>query len=118
MAHFARLGLDNIVEEVIVIDNIKTMTPQGVEDESIGIQYLKSIFGQGTIWKQTSYNGNFRKRYAGLQYTYSTALDAFIPPKPFPSWILNEETCDWIAPVPYPQDGGTYEWNEAVQNWE
>lgn len=117
MAHFARLGLDNIVEQVIVVDNINVMTAQGEEKEEIGVLYLKKIFGEGTIWVQTSYNGNFRKRYAGEGYTYNSTYDVFIPPKPFESWTLDLEEYDWIPPIPYPEDGKLYDWDETNQVW-
>jgi hypothetical protein len=71
----------------------------------------------GGYWKQTSYSGSFRKNFAGIGYTYNADLDAFIPPKPYPSWVLNEDTCQWQAPVPMPQDGDLYEWDEAAGEW-
>ena len=117
MAHFARLGLDNIVEEVVVVNNVDTMTPQGVETESIGIDYLKKFFGQGTTWVQTSYSGSIRKNFAGKGYVYNSTLDAFIPPKNNSTWILDETTCQWIPPIPYPNDGNSYNWSEENQEW-
>jgi hypothetical protein len=117
MAHFAKLGLDNIVIEVLVVNNIDTMTPQGEEIEEIGIEFLRKLTGHET-WKQTSYNGNFRKNYAAEGYTYDSTRDAFIPPKPYASWILDENTCWWYPPIPYPTDGNSYKWNEDTQNWE
>ena len=71
----------------------------------------------GGYWKQTSYSGSFRKNFAGIGYTYNADLDAFIPPKPYPSWVLDEATCQWKAPVPMPQDGELYEWDEAAGEW-
>lgn len=115
MAHFAKLDANNIVTEVVVVSNKDTSDAQGHEKESIGIAFCERLFG-GT-WKQTSYNGTFRKHYAGIGYTYDPVLDAFIPPKPYPSWVLNTQTCEWQAPVPYPQDGKMYVWDEATQSW-
>jgi hypothetical protein len=71
----------------------------------------------GGYWKQTSYSGSFRKNFAGIGYTYNADLDAFIPPKPYPSWVLDDATCQWKAPVPMPQDGELYEWDEAAGEW-
>lgn len=116
MAHFAKLGLDNIVEQVVVIDNINNMTPQGIEDENVGIAYLSKILGH-TTWKQTSYNGNFRKNFAAIGYKYDTQKDAFIAPKPFNSWSLNESNCKWEPPIPIPNDGKIYTWDENTVNW-
>lgn len=117
MAHFAKIGIDNVVLEVLVVNNVDTMTPQGEEREEIGVEFLQKLTGHAA-WKQTSYNGNFRKNYAGIGYTYDSGRDAFIPPKPFNSWTLNETTCNWEAPVAYPTDGAMYKWNEDVTNWE
>ena len=117
MAHFAKLGIDNVVLEVLVVNNVDTMTPQGEEKEEIGVEFLQKLTGHAA-WKQTSYNGKFRKNYAGIGYTYDSSRDAFIPPKPFNSWILNETTCNWEAPVPYPTDDKVYGWNEDIVNWE
>lgn len=117
MAHFAKIGIDNVVLEVLVVNNVDTMTPQGEEREEIGVEFLQKLTGHAA-WKQTSYNGNFRKNYAGVGYTYDSGRDAFIPPKPFNSWTLNETTCNWEAPVAYPTDGAMYKWNEDVTNWE
>jgi hypothetical protein len=117
MAHFAKLGIDNIVLEVLVVNNVDTMTPQGEEREDIGIEFLKKLTGH-EVWKKTSYNGNIRKNYAGIGYTYDTSRDAFIPPKPYPSWTLNETTCQWNAPVAYPSGDGMYTWNESTTSWD
>lgn len=116
MAHFAELDNNDIVLRVVVVSNADTSTPDGTEVESIGVAFCQRLFGGN--WKQTSYNGNFRKRYAGIGYSYSTDLDAFIPPKPYPSWILNETTVDWEAPVPYPTDGKVYFWDEGTLSWQ
>jgi hypothetical protein len=117
MAHFAKIGMDNIVLEVLVVNNVDCMTPQGEEREEVGVEFLQKLTGHMT-WKQTSYNGNFRKNYAGIGYTYDSTRDAFIPPKPYASWTLDENTCWWNPPTPYPSDGNTYKWNENSQVWE
>jgi hypothetical protein len=116
MAHFAKIGLNNIVTDVLVVANRETMDSQGNEQESIGVEFLRSLTGHET-WIQTSYNGNIRKNYAGIGYTYDSQRDAFISPKPFPSWVLVEETCQWDSPVAYPTDGKDYVWDENTTNW-
>jgi hypothetical protein len=116
MAHFAKIGLDNIVTEVLVVANRETMDAQGNEQESIGVEFLKTLTGHNT-WIQTSYNGSIRKNYAGIGYTYDSQRDAFIAPQPYPSWNLNEETCQWDSPVAYPTNGKIYVWDEATINW-
>lgn len=98
MAHFAKIGLNNIVTEVLVVANRETMDSNGVEHESIGVEFLKTLTGHAT-WVQTSYNGSIRKNYAGVGYTYDSTKDAFIPPKPEGNWVLNEDTCLWKAEV-------------------
>lgn len=115
MAHFAQLDDNNKVLRVVVVDNKDTRDALGVEKEYIGIAHLERVLGG--VWKQTSYNANFRKNYAGIGYTYDSTLDAFIPPKPYPSWILNNTICQWESPVPHPNDGKLYNWNESAQNW-
>lgn len=116
MAHFAQLDENNKVIQVIVVHNNELMM-DGQENEIKGILFCKSLYGGETRWKQTSYNGNFRKNYAGIGFTYDEQKDAFIPLKPFNSWTLNETTCLWEAPVPYPTDGERYIWNEETINW-
>jgi hypothetical protein len=116
MAHFAKIGLDNIVTEVLVVANRETMDSNGVEHESIGVEFLRSLTGH-TTWVQTSYNGNIRKNYAGVGYTYDSQRDAFIPPQPYPSWTLVEETCQWISPVAMPTDDKMYRWDEPTLSW-
>ena len=112
MAHFAKLGTGNIVEKVEVVSNdIAT-------NEQAGVDFLNNLYGTRDVWKQTSYNGNIRKNYAGVGYTYDETLDAFIPPKEFKSWILNETTCLWEAPVEKPTDDQLYKWNEEDQTWD
>lgn len=115
MAHFAEIDSNNIVLRVIVVSNKDTADANGVEKESIGAAFCERLLG-GT-WKQTSYNGNMRKNYAGIGYTYRADIDAFVPPQPYPSWVLNTNTAQWEAPVPYPNDGKLYEWNEQTQSW-
>lgn len=115
MAHFAEIDANNIVLRVIVVGNKDTSDANGVEKEYIGAAFCERLLG-GT-WKQTSYNANMRKNYAGIGYTFDAARDAFIPPKPFPSWVLNESTCQWQAPVPMPTDGKMYGWDEGTVSW-
>lgn len=115
MAHFARIDENNIVTSVVVVDNKDTSDAAGVEKEHIGAAHLEKILGGN--WKQTSYNGNMRKNYAGIGYTFDSQRDAFIPPKPFNSWVLVEETCQWKAPVEMPTDGQMYSWDEATTSW-
>jgi hypothetical protein len=99
MAHFAQLDENNIVTQVIVVSNEDTSDVNGVEAEEIGIAFCKKLLGADTNWKQTSYNNSIRVRYAGIGYTYNAELDAFIPPKPYESWVLNNETADWESPI-------------------
>ena len=114
MAHFAEIGLNNTVLRVIVVHNNDCLL-NGVETESVGAAFCRNLFG-GT-WKQTSYNGTIRKNYAGVGYQYDSTRDAFIPPKPYASWVLNETTCRWDAPVACPTDDKTYRWDEATISW-
>ena len=115
MAHFAKLE-NNIVIQVIVVANQEIIDENGQESEQKGIDFCSNLLG-GT-WKQTSYNGNIRKNYAGIGYTYDETLDAFIAPKPFNSWLLDETTCQWKAPVDYPADKGHCKWNEETLTWD
>ena len=114
MAHFAKLDENNTVTQVIVVHN-NELLDNGDESELKGILFCQNLYGG--IWKQTSYNGNFRKNYAAVGYTYDAARDAFIAPKPFNSWLLNETTCQWQAPVPMPSDGNLYYWDETTTSW-
>ena len=122
MAHFAQLDTNNVVTQVIVVSNPDTSTAQGEEKESIGIAFCERLLG-GT-WVKTSYNAKIRKNYAGIGYTYDKDRDAFIPPKPYASWVLNESTCRWNAPVAMPSDAGQgeppkmYTWNENTTSWD
>lgn len=115
MAHFAELDANNVVLRVIVVGNKDTSDANGVEKESIGKAFCERLFGGN--WVQTSYNGNMRKRYAGIGYSYDPTLDAFIAPKPYPSWSLNVGTAEWEAPIPMPTDGKMYAWDEATGQW-
>ena len=125
MAHFAKLGVGNIVEQVIVVSNdIAT-------SEQAGVDFINKLYNTRDVWKQTSYNNNIRKNYAGIGFTYDQQRDAFIAPKPFNSWILNEDTCQWQSPVPYPitntqnkvnefgnPQNDLYKWNETNLTWD
>ena len=117
MAHFVRLDENSIVEQGLVVHN-NELIDNGIESEAKGIAFCQSLF-PGTTWIQTSYNGNIRKNYAGIGYIYDGTRDAFIPPKPYPSWLLDETTCLWEAPVPMPapEDGERYRWDEATTSW-
>tara|TARA_R100000808_G_C2141293_1_gene149076 strand:- start:197 stop:580 length:384 start_codon:yes stop_codon:yes gene_type:complete len=122
MAHFAKLDENNIVTEIIVVSNdIAT-------SESAGVTFINNLYSTSDTWKQTSYNtyGNehklggtpFRKNYAGIGFTYDASKNAFIAPKPFASWVLNNTTCLWEAPVDYPDDGKYYSWDESNTAWK
>jgi hypothetical protein len=117
MAHFAQIDENNTVQNVIVVSNNDCLNADGEESESVGVAFCKSLLGEDTQWVQTSYNANFRKNYAGIGYAYDSVRDAFIPPSPYDSWVLVEETCQWTAPVPNPNDGQRYYWNENIKNW-
>ena len=116
MASFAKIGLNNKVIEVLSVNNEVLKDANGIEQENIGVDFLTKLTGWA-IWKQTSYNNNFRKNHAGIGYTYDEDKDAFIPPQPFNSWKLNEDTCLWEAPVAKPDDGQRYIWNEETKSW-
>jgi hypothetical protein len=121
MAHFAEIDSNSLVLRVVVVSNADTALADGKETESIGIAHCQKLFG-GT-WVQTSYNGNFRKNYAGVGSTYDSTRNAFYSPKPFNSWVLNESTCVWEAPVALPSDSGEgdppkmYKWDEDSTSW-
>ena len=124
MASFAKIGLNNKVIEVLSVHNNELLDSNGVEQEVNGIDFLTKLTGY-PVWKQTSYNNNIRKNHAGIGYTYDEDRDAFIPKKPFNSWILNEDTCRWEAPVAKPtltqeqiDNNNYYNWNETIKNWE
>jgi hypothetical protein len=127
MASFAKIGLNNKVIEVLSVNNEVLKDADGIEQENIGIDFLTKLTGY-PVWKQTSYNTHggvhssggtpLRKNHAGIGYTYDEDRDAFIPKKPFNSWILNETTCLWNAPVVMPQDDFQYTWNESTLTWD
>ena len=127
MASFAKIGLNNKVIEVLSVHNNELKDSNDVEQEVNGIDFLTKLTGW-SIWKQTSYNTHggvhssdgtpLRKNHAGIGYTYDEDRDAFISPKPYASWTLNETTCLWEAPVAYPTDGQIYTWNEETQQWD
>jgi len=127
MASFAKIGLNNKVIEVLSVVNEVLHDANGIEQENIGIDFLTKLTGY-PLWVQTSYNTKggvhnnggtpLRKNHAGIGYIYDEDRDAFIPKKPFNSWILNEDTCLWESPIPYPQDNNRYNWNEQNQSWD
>jgi hypothetical protein len=130
MASFAKIGLNGRVIEVVSVVNDVIRDSSGIEREELGIQFLNELTGW-PIWRQTSYNTYggvhklggtpFRKNHAGIGFTYDEDRDAFIPKKPYNSWILNEQTCLWESPIPLPSDASIdkrYKWNEQIQNWE
>ena len=127
MASFAKIGLNSKVIEVLSVNNEILKDSNGIEQEINGIDFLTKLTGWA-IWKQTSYNTHggvhnnngipLRKNHAGIGYTYDENKDAFIPPKPFNSWILNETTCLWEAPVARPEDDNVYFWNESTLTWD
>ena len=127
MASFAKIGLNSKVIEVLSVHNDVLKDAGGIEQEVLGIDFLTKLTGW-SIWKQTSYNTHggvhtldgtpLRKNHAGIGYKYDEDRDAFIPPKNYPSWTLNEDTCNWEAPVAYPDDGKDYEWNEETTSWD
>ena len=116
MAHLAELNSDNIVTRVIVVANSELTDMDGVEHEDRGIEFCQKLFGEDTRWVQCSYNHNFRRRFPSKGYTYDSEADVFIAPRPYPSWSLNSNY-DWEAPVPYPNDGMQYFWDEDSQDW-
>jgi hypothetical protein len=127
MASFAKLDENNVVLAVISVHNNELLNDNGNESEQNGIDFLTQWSGGYTNWKQTSYNTiggvhsnggtPFRKNHAAVGYSYDAQRDAFIPPKPFASWLLNEDTCQWQAPVAIPTDGSMYSWDEATTSW-
>jgi len=122
MANFAMLDENNIVTQVITIYNNNILDENGVESEDVGIDFCRKLFEENTNWKQTSYNNNMRVRHASIGYSYNQTLDAFIPPQPFSSWVLNEETADWQSPLGLTpelteqniDDGFFYVWDEST----
>jgi hypothetical protein len=116
MAHFAKLNEDGVVLEVNVVHNNELMDENGQESEAKGIQFLTQWSGGYSNWKQCSYNQTFRKNYPSVGFTYDSELDAFVPPKPFASWVLNDKA-QWEAPVAMPTDDKRYSWDEQNQQW-
>jgi len=112
MAHFAKLGIGNIVQQVITVSNDIAITEQA------GSDFINKLYNTRDVWKQTSYNNNIRKNFAGIGFQYDQIRDAFIPPKPFNSWILNEDTCHWEPPNPMIIDDNSYSWNEQTLSWD
>ena len=112
MAHFAKLGVGNIVEQVIVVSNNIAITEQD------GSDFINKLYNTRDVWKQTSYNNNIRKNFAGIGFQYDQIRDAFIPPKPFNSWMLNEDTCQWEPLNPMIINNNSYVWNEQTLSWD
>ena len=117
MATFAKIGLNSKVIESLSVHNDVLKDANGMEQEALGIDFLTKLTGWA-IWRQSSYNNNMRKNHAGIGFSYDEERDAFIPPKPYPSWLLDEDTCLWDSPTPYPDDGNRYEWNESTKAWD
>jgi hypothetical protein len=115
MAHFAQINENGVVLQVIVVNNTDTLDENGIEKESVGILFCENLLGGK--WIQTSYNRNIRKNYAGIGYIYDLNRDAFIPPQPYASWVLDENTCLWNSPTPMPTDGKRYTWDESTTSW-
>lgn len=128
MAHFAKLGKGNIVQQVVVVANAVLKDKDNKEQESLGVKFLQELYGSRDIWKQTSYNTRggehqlggtpFRKNFASVGYKYDEDKDAFIQPQKYKSWTLDEISCTWKPPVAHPLDGKTYTWNEQTLNWD
>lgn len=115
MAHFAEINNQNIIQRVIVVANDVLLDENSVEQESLGVSFCEQLFGGS--WKQTSYNSNLRKNFAVIGFSYDDARNAFLPPRPFVSWTLDEETCQWQPPVACPSDDNEYDWDEINQTW-
>ena len=118
MAHFAQLDENNVVTQVIVVGNSDTADANGVESENIGVAFCQSLLGAETNWKQTSYNGNMRVRYAGIGYSYNESLNAFVPPQPYASWTLDNGTADWVAPITQPTLTSEEEAARKYYSWD
>jgi len=118
MAHFAKLDENNIVIEINVVDNRDLQDLPFPDSEPLGIAFLTEWSGGHQNWKQTSYNANFRRHYAGIGYSFDEELNAFIPPQPYPSWTLNKYSCLWEPPVPHPDGYEPYTWNEETLSWD
>ena len=119
MATFAKLDKNNMVLQVLMVNNNELLNDENIEDPQKGINFLLQHYGEDTVWVQSSWNNRIRKNYPGPGYTYDSIRDAFIPPKPLEgTWNLNEETCLWEAPIPKPNDGNLYEWDEPTLSWK
>ena len=116
-SYYARLDDNNVVTEVLAVADTSVFNEDGSDNETAGIAFFQVHYGVDTKWVHTRYDGSKRKNYAGKGFAYDATRDAFIPPQPFPSWILNEETCRWDAPIPYPNDGNMYSWDESSGAW-
>jgi hypothetical protein len=119
MANFAEVNESNVVIQVVAINNSDIMV-DGVESEQKGIEFCKTLWPNSKTWVQTSFSQSFRKNVAGIGYTYDKERDAFIPPKLYPSWVLNEDNCNWEPPVPSKYngtDGKFYAWDEDITDW-
>lgn len=117
MANFAKLDSNNVVIEVHSVNDKELLDENGIEREELGIAFLVNWSGGYLYWKQTCPNETFRKNYAAIGFTYDRIKDAFIAPQPLPSWVLDEKTCKWSPPVPYPTDGKNYYWDEPTLSW-
>lgn len=118
MAHFAQLDENNVVVQTIVVSNEVINNLPFPDSEPLGVEFCKSLYKeQDTVWKQTSYNASFRWRYARSGGYYDAANDGFLPPKVYPSWVVDPATQNWTAPIPYPTDGGVYSWDESNLSW-
>jgi hypothetical protein len=117
MAHFAKLNEQNVVIDVNVVNNETINNLPFPDSEPVGVAFLTEWSGGYSNWKQTSYNATFRKNYAGIGFTYDAALDAFVAPQPYASWLLDTNTAQWASPVAYPIDGKMYAWDEPTQSW-
>lgn len=120
MAHFAQIDSNNTVIQVIVVNNNAIDNLPFPQSEQTGIEFCQSLYGVDTRWAQTSYNASFRYNYAGQGYLFdplAQPFGAFIPTKPYPSWLLNTNNFQWEPPIPYPNDGNPYVWDEATQSW-
>jgi hypothetical protein len=117
MAYFAQLDETSTVINLIAVNNDTIDNLPFPESEPVGIAFCQSLFGSDTVWRQSSYNRSFRKNTGRIGSSYDPVLDAFIPPKPYPSWLLNTNICQWMPPVPRPNDGKSYYWDEATRSW-
>lgn len=117
MAHFAKLDKVGTVLSVIVVDDSVILDKNGIQQEALGIAFCKSLFGDDTEWAQTSYSSSMRKNYAKKGGIYDAVRDAFIEDQPHPAWVIDEASCQWVAPKTMPKDGKPYTWDDSQQNW-